>query len=61
MAIDELIEKRSYTEAEKAWLLGEGERLGVAAPRNVNCPNCWHDMAVLILIETRKEADRAAG
>lgn len=58
MEINKLIDQRSYTEDEKAWLLSEGTRLGVAAPRNVNCPNCWHDMAVLISIELRKEAGR---
>lgn len=43
-----LASKKTHTKAEKAWLVAEGEKHGVEAPTNENCPDCWRDMAIRI-------------
>lgn len=42
--------KGKFTKAEKEFLLSEGAKYGIAEPKNKDCPDCWRDMAIQIVV-----------
>lgn len=61
MDIKALTNKKKYTKADKEYLVAEGAKYGVEAPRNENCPDCWRDMAIRIAVAMRPKDDAPAG
>lgn len=67
MEIKKLIEKKGrYNKSEKQWLTEQGEKVGVKAPTDEACPDCWRDMALHIayeldLLNPKKKAHRLRG
>ena len=54
MEIRALIEKKGkYSKEEIAFIIAEGEKVGVMPPKNRKCSNCWRDMAIEIAYATR--------
>ena len=50
-----MIEKKGrYSKEEIAYIIAEGEKVGVKPPQKTNCVNCWRDMAIEVAYEMRK-------
>lgn len=55
MEIKALIEKKGrYTKDEIAFIIAEGEKVGVKPPKKTSCVNCWRDMAIEVAYAQRK-------
>lgn len=55
MEIKDLIEKKGrYSKEEIAFIIAEGEKVGVKPPKKTNCVNCWRDMAIEVAYMQRK-------
>lgn len=55
MEIKDLIEKKGrYSKDEIAFIIAEGEKVGVKPPKKTNCVNCWRDMAIEVAYMQRK-------
>lgn len=61
MDIKALTNKKKYNKADKEYLVAEGAKYGVEAPRNENCPDCWRDMAIRIAVAMRPKDAAPAG
>jgi hypothetical protein len=54
MEIRALIEKKGrYSKEEIAFIIAEGEKVGVMPPKNRKCSNCWRDMAIEVAYAMR--------
>ena len=54
MDIKRLTEKKGkFGKAEKEWLVAKGAEYGIPEPQNVNCPDCWRDMAIQVAAAMR--------
>lgn len=53
MEVQKLTTKKKLTQAEKAFLIEEGVKYGIEAPKNEKCPDCWRDMAIRIAVAMR--------
>ena len=42
--------KGNFNKGEKAFLVAEGAKYGIAEPSNKDCPDCWRDMAIQIAV-----------
>lgn len=55
MEIKALIEKKGrYSKEEIAFIIAEGEKVGVKPPKKTSCVNCWRDMAIEIMYVQRQ-------
>lgn len=67
MEIKDLIEKKGrYSKEEIAFIIAEGEKVGVKPPKKTSCVNCWRDMAIEVAYLQRqanpvKKAHRMRG
>lgn len=60
MDLRKLIEKKGrYSKAEIAYIIAEGDKVGVVPPKKTDCSNCWRDMAIEILYHQRGDAKKA--
>lgn len=53
MEVQKLTTKKRLTQADKDYLLAEGEKYGIEPPTNTKCPDCWRDMAIRITVAMR--------
>ena len=50
-----MIEKKGrYSKDEIAFIIAEGEKVGVNPPKKTSCVNCWRDMAIEIMYVQRQ-------
>lgn len=55
MDLKTLIEKKGrYSKEEIAYIIAEGEKVGVQPPKKTSCVNCWRDMAIEVAYLQRK-------
>ena len=55
MEIKALIDKKGrYSKEEIAFIIAEGEKVGVKPPKKTSCVNCWRDMAIEIMYVKRQ-------
>ena len=42
---------KSWTKADKEWLLPILSDLGIEAPKKTSCPSCWRDCAIMAIVK----------
>ena len=59
MDLKTFIEKKGrYSKEEIAYIIAEGEKVGVQPPKKTSCVNCWRDMAIEVVYLQRKGAPK---